>query len=79
MTHPNQPPEVKVAVEIDPGAMMLAHQAFLETRDTAATGVANAVWAYLWALQNVREQFGMEVYPSLNELREALAAREEST
>ena len=59
-------------VQIDRGALHLADHAFLETQGSNADKVRAAIWAYLWGTRNVREQLGMYVYPSLNELRAAL-------
>jgi hypothetical protein len=68
-----------MSIELDPGALQMADHAFIETPGTNATKVEAAIWAYLWAIENVSEKFGMEVYPSLQQLREALATRNQET
>jgi hypothetical protein len=66
-----------MTVTLERGALSLADLAYLETRGSTADRVEAAIWAYLWATGSVRAQFGVSVYPSLFELREALATRRE--
>lgn len=64
-----------MTVEINQDALLLAAPAFIETEGSNAKKVEAAIWAYLWALENQSDWFGMITFPSLNELREALANR----
>lgn len=64
-----------MTIEIDRAALAIADHAYLETQGSNAQKVEAAIWAYLWAGQNVKQMFGMAVFPSLNELREAMANR----
>lgn len=55
-----------------PDVMHLADMAFMWTEGSNANKVRAAVAAYEWGIENQREMFGMTVYPSPSELREAL-------
>lgn len=64
---------------VDRAGLSMAGFAYMESPGpTAAAKVRDAITAYLYSVENVREMHGLECYPSLQEVREALArAREE--
>ena len=56
------------------GSLGLADLAYIETPGPPAVRVQAAIWAYLWSSET-RVMIGdMKYFPSLGQLREALAA-----
>jgi hypothetical protein len=55
-----------------PDALHMADLAFLETQGSTADKVKAAIAAYEWAEENKYDWLGMTVFPSLDQLREAL-------
>jgi hypothetical protein len=56
-----------------PDALHLADMAFIETQGSNADKVKAAIAAYEWAEEHKSDWFGMTVFPSLAELREAMS------
>jgi hypothetical protein len=61
------------SIQVDRGASMTADLAFMETEGPDAHRVRAALWAYEWAKVTAAKT---GLYPSLNDLRAALAAWE---
>jgi hypothetical protein len=60
--------------EIDEAAMGSAHMAYLDApaRNTAQR-IRHAIFAYLYAVGNTSTEHGYTSYPSLSEIRHAIA------
>lgn len=63
---------IRARVTVDRNATITADMAFMETSGPDAHKVSAALWAYEWA-KVIAAEAGF--YPSLNDLRAALAAR----
>jgi hypothetical protein len=60
-------------IKLERGAVTLADLAFIETKGSNADRVWAALWAYQWAVRNTFERDGLTYWPSLDQLRAALA------